>query len=108
MRSWSKIAFGAMMGASILALSAASASAAIVCSGDVCWHTQEIYRYPGEAHVIVHPDNWRWVTTGITAHGSQEMPVWGPVFRSISGGHQAEVQLRINNLTEYVASLQKK
>jgi len=42
------------------------------------------------------------------AHGSAEMPVWGPVFRSISGGHQAEVQLRINNLTNYVESLQKK
>ena len=44
----------------------------------------------------------------LPAHGSAEMPVWGPVFRSISGGHQSEVQLRINNLTEYVASLQKK
>ena len=44
----------------------------------------------------------------LPAHGSAEMPVWGPVFRSISGGHQAEVQLRINNLTQYVESLQKK
>ena len=44
----------------------------------------------------------------LPAHGSQEMPVWGPVFRSISSGHTSEVQLRINNLTEYVASLQQK
>jgi len=42
------------------------------------------------------------------AHGSADMPVWGPVFRSLSGGHQAEVQLRINNLTDYIAGLQKK
>jgi mono/diheme cytochrome c family protein len=42
------------------------------------------------------------------AHGSADMPVWGPVFRSLSGGHQAEVQLRINNLTDYIGGLQKK
>jgi len=44
----------------------------------------------------------------LPAHGNADMPIWGPVFRSISGGHQAEVQLRINNLTQYVESLQKK
>ena len=63
MQSLSKTVLGATMGASLLALSAASASAAIVCSGDVCWHSREIYRYPGEAHVIVHPDDWRWGPT---------------------------------------------
>jgi hypothetical protein len=63
MKSLSKIALGAMVSASLLALSAASASAAIVCSGDVCWHTHESYRYPGEAHVIIHPDGWRWGPT---------------------------------------------
>jgi len=60
MKSPSRILFGALMGASLLGLSAASASAAIVCNGDVCWHTHDAYRYPGEAHVIVHPDDWRW------------------------------------------------
>ena len=44
----------------------------------------------------------------LPAHGSAEMPVWGPVFRSLSGWHQSEVQLRINNLTDYVAALQQK
>jgi hypothetical protein len=63
MKSLSKIAFSAIVGASLLALSAASASAAIVCRGDVCWHTHEIFQYPGEAHVIVHPDDWRWGPT---------------------------------------------
>lgn len=42
------------------------------------------------------------------AHGSPEMPVWGPVFRQLSNGHQAEVQQRITNLTDYIRSLQQK
>ncbi len=42
------------------------------------------------------------------AHGSAEMPVWGPVFRELSGGHQAVVQQRITNLTDYIRSLQQK
>jgi hypothetical protein len=56
----SKTLFGALVGAGVLAFSGASASAAIVCSGNVCWHTHEVYEYPPEAHVIVRPDNWRW------------------------------------------------
>lgn len=42
------------------------------------------------------------------AHGSKDMPVWGPVFRSLSGGHQSQVELRVSNLTKYIASLQAK
>jgi hypothetical protein len=42
-----------------------------------------------------------------TAHGSKEMPVWGPIFWSMSQGHPAEVQQRIANLTTYVESLQE-
>src|SRR5215813_14354934 len=34
----SKTILGATLGASVLALTAASASAAVVCSGNVCWH----------------------------------------------------------------------
>ncbi len=56
----SKTLLGATAGVGLLALSAASASAAIVCSGNVCWHTHESYAYPPEARVIVHPDGWRW------------------------------------------------
>lgn len=43
----------------------------------------------------------------VTPHGSREMPVWGPIFRAVSGGHEGEVQLRINNLAGYLKSLQK-
>lgn len=42
------------------------------------------------------------------AHGSKDMPVWGPIFMSIAGHSQAEVQLRIRNLTNYLESLQGK
>ncbi len=41
------------------------------------------------------------------AHGSTEMPIWGDLFRSMSGGHEAEVQQRIVNLNKYIETLQK-
>jgi hypothetical protein len=55
-----KTLLGALAGAGLLALSAVNASAAIVCSGAVCWHTHEAYSYPPDARVVVHPDDWRW------------------------------------------------
>ena len=42
------------------------------------------------------------------AHGSADMPVWGPIFRRLSGSHDAEVQQRVNNLTDYIRSMQQK
>jgi len=44
----------------------------------------------------------------LAAHGSQEMPVWGPVFWRMSQGHEELVQLRIANLNRYLESLQVK
>jgi mono/diheme cytochrome c family protein len=44
----------------------------------------------------------------LPAHGSKDMPVWGPLFRHLSQGHDAEVQQRIANLNQYVESIQKK
>lgn len=44
----------------------------------------------------------------VMAHGSKDMPVWGPVFFRISQGHPTEVQQRISNLTRYLDSLQGK
>ena len=44
----------------------------------------------------------------VAAHGSKEMPVWGSLFRNISGGHEAEVQQRVVNLTQYIETLQAK
>jgi mono/diheme cytochrome c family protein len=42
------------------------------------------------------------------AHGTAEMPVWGPLFSSISVGDRALVSQRISNLTNYIKSLQAK
>jgi mono/diheme cytochrome c family protein len=44
----------------------------------------------------------------LPAHGSKEMPVWGQLFWSMSGGHEAEVQQRVTNLNAYIESLQAK
>ena len=55
-----KFLLGATAAAGLLAASAVSASAAIVCAGPVCWHTHEAYDYPPDARVVVHPDEWRW------------------------------------------------
>jgi mono/diheme cytochrome c family protein len=44
----------------------------------------------------------------LAAHGSKDMPVWGKLFWSLSGGHEAEVQQRVANLNTYVASVQQK
>ncbi len=46
---------------------------------------------------------------GVTAaHGSKDMPVWGPIFHSMGGHSQGQVQLRIRNLTNYLESIQVK
>jgi mono/diheme cytochrome c family protein len=42
------------------------------------------------------------------SHGSQDMPVWGPLFSSISQGHESQVQQRISNLVRYIEGLQAK
>jgi mono/diheme cytochrome c family protein len=44
----------------------------------------------------------------VAAHGTQEMPVWGPVFWHMSQGHPSEVQQRIANLNNYLKSIQGK
>jgi len=43
----------------------------------------------------------------LPAHGSKEMPIWGPLLSSVSSNN-SEVQLRISNLTKYIESLQVK
>jgi len=55
-----KILSAVAIGAAVVVTSTFSASAAIVCQGNVCWHTHEAYDFPHEAGVVVHEDNWRW------------------------------------------------
>jgi mono/diheme cytochrome c family protein len=42
----------------------------------------------------------------VPAHGSQEMPVWGNLFKTLGSGRNDQVQLRITNLTSYIKSIQ--
>jgi len=42
----------------------------------------------------------------IAAHGSQEMPVWGGLFRSISTSNSF-VELRVQSLLEYLEKIQR-
>jgi mono/diheme cytochrome c family protein len=42
------------------------------------------------------------------AHGNKEMPVWGPIFLQMGQHDTAQEQLRIRNLTRYLASIQQK
>ena len=42
------------------------------------------------------------------AHGSAEMPVWGPILGTMSKGNPEEKQLRTTNLSRYVETLQVK
>ena len=44
----------------------------------------------------------------VAAHGSKDMPVWGNLFWTMSGGHESEVQQRIANLNKHIESLQRK
>lgn len=44
---------------------------------------------------------------GMAAHGSKDMPIWGPVFRSFQGDPNI-AELRVNNLVSYIESIQTK
>ena len=60
-------------------------------------------KYP-ESHVaqVIKGDQ------AMAAHGSKEMPVWGPVFLSLEQHDPAKAQLRVRNLAKYIGSLQQK
>lgn len=45
--------------------------------------------------------------TAMVAHGSDEMPVWGPIFRALDPS-DARVKARIANLASYIASIQQR
>jgi hypothetical protein len=40
----------------------------------------------------------------VTAHGTPEMPVWGPLFRAFES--DARTRVRIDNLVSYIESIQ--
>lgn len=58
-------------------------------------------QYPaGAVKQVVNGD------TASPAHGSREMPMWGPVFRSVE--NPSVVELRITNLVKYIEEIQEK
>jgi hypothetical protein len=57
--SLSKALVSAVMGAGLLAFSGLAASAAVVCTGNTCWHATEKYDYPPDARVTIHEDTWK-------------------------------------------------
>lgn len=60
-------------------------------------------KYPAlKVSAVLHGES------ALAAHGSKEMPIWGELFWSMSGGHEQEVQQRVANLNKYIESLQKK
>ena len=44
--------------------------------------------------------------TSAGAHGSADMPVWGPLFQSLDKFHDTSVQQRVSNLVSYIQTLQ--
>jgi mono/diheme cytochrome c family protein len=45
---------------------------------------------------------------GFSAHGSAEMPVWGPIFQYLENYNEAAVRQRIRNLCDFLESIQGK
>lgn len=43
---------------------------------------------------------------GFSAHGSTEMPTWGPIFQYLDNNDEAAVRQRIKNLCDYLESIQ--
>jgi mono/diheme cytochrome c family protein len=43
----------------------------------------------------------------ISAHGSSDMPIWGPIF-SMVDFHEVAIRQRIKNLCDFLASVQQK
>jgi mono/diheme cytochrome c family protein len=70
---------------------------------------------PRDLTRLAHDNGGKYPSAHVTAtlsldeccvHGSKVMPVWGPLLSSVSGGSQAELQLRISNLVKYIETLQ--
>jgi len=57
----------------------------------------------------------KWVTDLVTgeqsprsaAHGSPEMPVWGPIFRALDR-HDTRAAMKISNIVAYIETIQTK
>jgi mono/diheme cytochrome c family protein len=42
------------------------------------------------------------------AHGTSDMPVWGQLFRALDSNDEMKAQMRVQNIVEYIKTLQAK
>lgn len=68
-----------------------------------------------QSHGGKYPTNYvkavlRFGQEKVPAHGTKEMPIWGPALASISEDSAASptMTMRVNNLTQYIGTLQAK
>jgi mono/diheme cytochrome c family protein len=80
--------------------------AAVSLKGDNLDLTQLTKRHSGKFPSVHVADTLGLMPGTTKAHGSQDMPVWGNVFRE-SGESSSIVQLRISNLVEYLKAIQR-
>jgi hypothetical protein len=65
--------------------------------------TQEQWKFSSQSCGQRAEIRWR-----ATAHGSAQMPVWGPLLQSLDKFHDTGVQQRVSNLVSYIETLQAK
>jgi mono/diheme cytochrome c family protein len=65
-------------------------------------------RSEGAMYPRDHVANLLRTGTGVAAHGSSDMPTWGPLFKALDPQHDITVQQRIKNLNDYLVSIQAK
>ena len=57
-----------------------------------------------DAHIVTVLQNG----ANMPAHGTAQMPVWGPIFGKMNVSNPQEKQLRMSNLSRYLETLQVK
>ncbi|HUI42439.1 MAG TPA: c-type cytochrome [Terriglobia bacterium] len=60
-------------------------------------------KFPSDFVMSVLNNGWTYA-----GHGSKDMPIWGPLFRSMASGSDAQGKLRATNVLEYLKSIQQK
>ena len=59
----------------------------------------------GKFNAVAVRDMIKGADREMPSHGSKDMPIWGPVFRSLQGDPNV-AELRVNNLVDYIKSIQ--
>ena len=60
-------------------------------------------KFPSDFVMTVLNNGWTY-----PGHGTKEMPIWGPLFRSMASGADAGGKLRAANVIDYLRSIQQK